>query len=117
VSINFARFELTHTWMLAAVANLEEEQAAIFIARTNASDRVKLIETFLSRGAWPPEALDAIRHYLKAMDILVKSRNVLIHSNMIRGTENRAAIYSTTRQGTTNLSGDRLRAESRCGNG
>jgi hypothetical protein len=103
VSINYARFERTHVWMLAAVANMPEEQAAVIIARTNASDRVKLIETLMQRGKWPDEALAAIKHYLKAMDVLIKCRNVLIHSNIIRGTENRAAIYSMTRQGTMNL--------------
>ena len=103
VSINYARFERTHVWMLAAVANMTEEQAAVIIARANASDRMKLIETFMQRGKWPDKALAAIRHYLKAMDVLIKSRNVLIHSNIVRGTENRAAIYSMTRQGTTTL--------------
>jgi hypothetical protein len=103
VSINYARFERTHVWMLAAVANMPEEHAAIISGRTNASDRVKLIETFLNRAKWPDEALTAIKHYLKAMDVLIRSRNVLIHSNMIRGTENRTAIYSITRQGKTNL--------------
>jgi hypothetical protein len=103
VSINYARFERTHVWMLAAVANMREHQAAVIIARTNASERVKLIETFMQRGKWPDKALAAIRHYLRAMDVLIKNRNVLIHSNIIRGTENRAAIYSMTRQGTTNL--------------
>ena len=28
VSINYARFERTHVWMLAAVANMPEEHAA-----------------------------------------------------------------------------------------
>jgi len=37
------------------------------------------------------------------MDILIKNRNILIHSNVIRGTNNKAAIYSLTRQGTTNM--------------
>jgi hypothetical protein len=103
VTINYTRFERTHVWMLCAVANMPEAQSAVFNARTNASDRVKIIETFLARRGWPEEAFAAIKHYLKAMDILIKNRNVLIHSNIIRGTNNQAAIYSTTRQGTTNL--------------
>ena len=103
VSINYARFERTNVWVLAAVANMSELQASIICARTNAVDKVKLIETFISHTQWPPEALKSIEHYLKAMDILIKNRNVLIHSNMIRGTDNRAAIYNTTRQGKTNL--------------
>jgi hypothetical protein len=102
VSINYARFERTHTWMTAAVGNMKEAQAALVIARMNASDRTRLIEAFMQRAKWPDEALAAIKHYLKAMELLVKNRNILIHSNVIRGTDNRAAIYSMTRQGTYN---------------
>jgi hypothetical protein len=103
VSINYARFERTNVWVLAAVASMTELQASVVCARTNSADRVKLIETFAPQTEWPPEALASIKHYLKAMNILIQSRNALIHSNMIRGTDNRAAIYSTTKQGKTHL--------------
>ena len=84
VSINYARFELTHVWMLASVANMQERQAAVVSARTNPSDRVRLIETFMSHREWPDEASTAIKHYLKAMSILTTNRNLLVHSNMVR---------------------------------
>jgi hypothetical protein len=103
VSINYTRFERTHVWMLAAVANMTEDQAAIITARTNASERAKLIETFFDRREWPSETAAAIKHYLKAMGVLIQSRNVLIHSNMVRGTENRTAIYSLSKQGRHSL--------------
>jgi hypothetical protein len=99
VSINYARFERTHVWMLAAVANMAEDQAAIITARTSSSERAKLIETFFDRREWPSETATAIRHYLRAMGVLIQSRNVLIHSNMVRGTENRTAIYSLSKKG------------------
>ena len=98
VSINYARFERTHVWMLAAVANMKEDQAAIITARART-----IIETFFERREWPPETAAAIKHYLKAMGVLTQSRNVLIHSNMVRGTENRTAIYSLSKQGRHNL--------------
>lgn len=103
VSINYARFERTHVWMLAAVANMKEDQASIINARTNPSARVEFIRTFMERREWPAEALAAISHYLRAISILNQSRNVLMHSNMIRGTDNRTAFYSMSRQGKTNL--------------
>jgi hypothetical protein len=78
---------------------MTEDQAAVITARTNASERAKLIETFFDRREWPSETAAAIRHYLNAMSVLIQSRNVLIHSNMVRGTENRTAIYSLSRQG------------------
>ena len=103
VSINYTRFERTHVWMLAAVANMTEDQAAIITARTNASERAKLIETFFDRREWQSETAAAIKHYIKAMAVLIQSRNVLIHSNMVRGTENRTAIYSLSKQGRHSL--------------
>ena len=103
VSINYVRFERTHVWMLSAVAKMSEEQAAIITARTNASERVKLIETFFDRRDWPSEVATPIKHYLKATNLLIQNRNVLIHSNMITGTENRIAIYSLSKQGRHSL--------------
>jgi hypothetical protein len=40
-----------------------------------------------------------VKHYLVAMRILIENRNILVHSNMIRGTDNEPAIYSTGRNG------------------
>lgn len=112
VSINYARFERTHTWMASAVANIPEARAGVVIARTNAADRIRLIETFLVQNEWPADAEAAIRHYIKAADILITNRNVLTHSNIVQSGENRSAIYSLTRKGTTNLfqaSGEEVR--------
>lgn len=103
VSINYARFERTHIWMLAAVANMSEQQASIITARVNAAERVKLIDAFFSQREWPEDLSDAIKHYLKAMNVLIQSRNVLIHSNMVRGTENRTAVYALNKRGRHNL--------------
>ena len=103
VSINYARFELTHVWMPAAVANLKERQAAVISARTNPSDRVRLIETFMSQVDWPEDAAAATKHYLKAMGILTTNRNLLVHSNMVEAWQNRTAIYSISRQGNTSV--------------
>jgi hypothetical protein len=103
VSINYARFELTHVWMLAAVANLQERQAAVISARTNPSDRVRLIETFMAHTVWPEDAAAAVKHYLKAMGILTANRNLLVHSNMVEAWQNKTAIYSVSRQGNTSV--------------
>lgn len=103
VSVNYARFERTHTWMASAVANIPEDRAGIVMARINAADRIRLIETFVTQNNWPAEAAAAARHYIRAADILITNRNILIHSNIVRAGENRSAIYSLTRKGTTNL--------------
>jgi hypothetical protein len=103
VSINYAKFELTHTWMLAAVANIREQQATVISARANTSDRIKLIESFMSHREWPDDIATAIKHYLKAMDILTKNRNVLVHSNAVEAWNDKTAFHSLSRQGMPNL--------------
>jgi hypothetical protein len=99
VSINYTRFERTNVWMLAAVANMSEMQAATFTPRVNNNDRAKVIETFLSRANFPDHIAVHVKHYVAAMRILVENRNILVHSNMIRGMGNEPAIYSTGRNG------------------
>jgi hypothetical protein len=99
VSINYTRFECTNVWMLAAVANISEMQAATLTPRVNLTDRVKVIETFLNRASFPDHIVVHVKHYLAAMRILIENRNILIHSNMIRGMDNEPTIYSTSRNG------------------
>jgi len=99
VSINYTRFERTNVWMLAAVANMSEMQAAILTPRVNNTDRAKVIEIFLSRASFPDHIVVHVKHYVAAMRILVENRNILVHSNMIRGMDNEPAIYSTSRKG------------------
>jgi hypothetical protein len=103
VNINYARFELTHTWMLAAVANIRERQANLISTRTNPADRMKLIEIFVGHYEWPDDVRAAIKHYLKAMDILTANRNVLVHSNAVEVWGNKTAFHSMSKQGLPNL--------------
>ncbi|MET4072697.1 hypothetical protein ABID58_007526 [Bradyrhizobium sp. S3.2.6] len=103
VNINYARFELTHTWMLAAVANIRERQANLISVRTNPADRMKLIEIFMGHYDWPDDVRAAIKHYLKAMDILTANRNVLVHSNAVETWGNMTAFHSMSKQGLPNL--------------
>jgi hypothetical protein len=103
VSINYARFERTHVWMLAAVANMQEEHASVFIARTNASDRANVIETFFKRRSWPQEAAIAIEHYITGMRTLIENRNSLIHANIVRGPNNQSGLFSLNRRGETKM--------------
>ncbi|WP_338700443.1 hypothetical protein V5279_20575 [Bradyrhizobium sp. 26S5] len=103
VSINYTRFERTHVWMLAAVANMAEEHAALFTARTNAADRANVIETFFKRKKWSAEVAAAIKTYIDATRILVTNRNTLIHGNMVRGPNNQAGIFSLNRKGETTM--------------
>jgi hypothetical protein len=99
MNINYVRFERTHVWMLAATANLTEEQAAIFTSRTNPNERATFIDTFFKRRQWPEPVNAAIKHYIAAMRVLTENRNALIHGNIVTGWGNEPAIFSLSRRG------------------
>lgn len=99
VSINYARFEVTQTWMLAAVSNIREHDAIIKAARVTPGERIKLIQSSMFQREWPKDVAKAIHHYLAAMDVLTTNRNLLIHSNMVGAWQNRTGLYSLSRKG------------------
>jgi hypothetical protein len=99
MNINYVRFERTHVWMLAATANLTEEQAAIFVSRTNPNERATFIDTFFKRRQWPEPVGSAIKHYIAAMRVLTENRNALIHGNIVTSWSNEPGIFSLNRRG------------------
>jgi hypothetical protein len=90
--------------MLAAVANMKQNQAAVFISRTGAAERANLIKVFASKREWPSEASAGIDHYLKAVRTLTESRNTLIHGNLVDiwNTKN-PSIITMDREGLTSV--------------
>ncbi|QAU47216.1 hypothetical protein [Bradyrhizobium guangzhouense] len=103
MNINYVRFERTHVWMLAATGNLSEQQAIVFSARTNPSERANFIDMFFARREWPEAAGLAIRHYIAAMRIITGNRNSLIHGNIVTSFGSEPAIFSLNRQGTMTM--------------
>jgi hypothetical protein len=101
MNINYVRFERTHVWMLAATGNMTEEQAAVFVARSNPTQRETFIQLFLGKRQWPPEVEAAIKHYLKAMHTLTENRNTLLHGNIVTGWGNAPTIFSLTKKAET----------------
>ena len=83
MNINYVRFEATLVYMLAAIANIKQNQAAVSISRAGAAERATLIKVFANKREWPAEASAGIEHYLKAVRTLTGSRNALIHGNLV----------------------------------
>jgi hypothetical protein len=105
MKINHVRFETTLVFMLAAVANMKQNRAAVFISRTGAVERANLIKVFsTSKRDWPDEAAKGIDHYLKALRALTENRNVLIHGNIVDiwQTKN-PSIITMDREGLTSV--------------
>lgn len=99
MNINYVRFERAHVWMLAATANVTEEQAAVFVSRINPNERAQLIDNFFKRRDWPDPCSDAIRHYIGSMRTLTESRNTLIHGNIVTSFGSEPGIFSLNRSG------------------
>lgn len=83
MNINYVPFETTHVLMLASVADIKQNQAAVFISRMSPTERANVIEIFFKKREWLNEASSGISHYIKAMRILTENRNTLIHGNIV----------------------------------
>lgn len=104
MNINYVRFEATHVLMLSAVANITQNQAAVFVSRMNPSERANVIDIFFKKRKWPDEASGAIPHFVAAMRLLTDSRNMLIHGNIVDiGSTKQPGILSLNRQGLSTL--------------
>jgi hypothetical protein len=100
VSINFANFERTQIWMLAAVGAMPEEAARMVHARVGATTCMELTKQIIAKRInWPGEPIDRVNHFIAASRILITNRNLLMHSVMTEGWQGNAALYRTSRKG------------------
>jgi hypothetical protein len=104
MNINYVRFEATHVYMLAAAANMKQNQAAVFISRMNPTERENVIKIFSKKREWPTEAYEGIAHYLKALHVLTENRNMLIHGNIVDMWALKApGVITMNREGMTTV--------------
>lgn len=104
MNINYVRFETTHVYILAAVANMKQNQAAVFISRINPTERENVIRIFSKKREWPSEASEGIGHYIKALHTLTENRNMLIHGNIVDMWAVKApGVISMNREGLTTI--------------
>jgi hypothetical protein len=77
------RFEVTHVYMLSAISNIPRNQAAVFFARINSTERAIILDRSSQMREWQDEAKRAIDVYIKGMRVLTENRNTLIHGNIL----------------------------------
>ncbi|MBZ0216478.1 MAG: hypothetical protein K8F25_07995, partial [Fimbriimonadaceae bacterium] len=98
VSVNFANFERSLVWMLAAVTGSTEEYARLIHAKYNVNSTLTLIDLSLKNPPWKnaegdhAEAVALIRHFTTAADGLAKNRNLLLHSVVLDGPANHSTL-------------------------
>ncbi|WP_426440097.1 hypothetical protein [Bradyrhizobium genosp. P] len=106
MNINYLRFETTHVYMLSAVSNISTNQAAVFCARINPTERATILDRSFQMREWPEEAKIAVEAYIKGMRALTENRNTLIHGNVVDlavGKAREPAIISMGRDGRTTV--------------
>jgi len=106
MNINYVRFETTHVYMLSAVSNISTNQAAVFCARINPTERATILDRSFQMRKWQDDAKGAIETYIKAMRTLTENRNTLIHGNVVDmavGKAQEPAIISMGRDGRTTV--------------
>lgn len=106
MNINYVRFETTHVYMLSAVSNISTNQAAVFCARINPTERATILDRSFQMREWNDDAKAAIEVYIKGMRALTENRNALIHGNVVDmavGKTREPAIISMGRDGRTTV--------------
>jgi hypothetical protein len=106
MNINYVRFEATHVYMLSAVSNISTNQAAVFCARINPTERATILDRSFQMREWNDDAKRAIEAYIKGMRALTENRNTLIHGNVVDmavGKAREPAIISMGRDGRTTV--------------
>jgi hypothetical protein len=104
MNINYVRFEATHVYMLSAISNISTNQAAVFSARINPTERANILDRSFQMREWQDGAKSAIDVYIKGMRALTENRNTLIHGNIVDmaiGKATEPAIISMGRDGRT----------------
>jgi hypothetical protein len=106
MNINYVRFETTHVYVLSAVSNISTNQAAVFCARINPTERATILDHSFQMREWQEDARAAVETYIKGMRALTENRNTLIHSNLVDmavGKAREPAIISMGRDGRTTI--------------
>ena len=99
VSVNFANFERSLTWVFAAVSKLSEDAARSKHARIGTSKCVDEIERLSLERAWVDPPLDLVSHFVAAARLLVANRNLLMHSVVVHAVNDGHTLYRTSWRG------------------
>jgi hypothetical protein len=99
VSVNFANFERSVTWVFAAVARKSEDDARLLQLKDGTTASISKIEEASQRRAWSGTVEDCVHHFVAAARTLIENRNLLMHSVVIAGPNNTCTFYRTGKRG------------------
>ena len=99
VSVNFANYERAVTWVFAAVARKAEDDARSLHAHDGTTACIAKIEEASHQRAWSGRPNELVHHFIEASRILIRNRNLLMHSVMVSGPNTDAILFRTGKRG------------------
>jgi len=103
VSVNYASLEFVLGAVFANVTGLTMNAATSLLPNISNHIRLQVMRDALSVIAWPTTVKGGITHFTNGFEILAENRNLLMHSNLVAGVNDRIALYKSNRRGETIL--------------
>jgi hypothetical protein len=99
VSANYASFEHAIHAMFAVILGIDSVVSRHLMFKIGAEMRDKMMREMLPTWPWPPNVMDLIEYFIAAQKICYDNRNLLMHSNLITGSEEATVLYKHQRDG------------------
>src|ERR1700730_52402 len=99
VSVNYARLEHAIHAMFAVILGIDGVVSHHLMFKIGPEMRDKLMREMLPTWPWPPNVTDLTKHFLHAQKICYDNRNMLMHSNLITGSDKTTVLYKHQRDG------------------
>jgi hypothetical protein len=99
VSVNYARFEHAIHAMLTVILGIDSVVSRHLMFKIGAETRDKLMREMLPTWPWPSSVIDLVQHFITAQKTCYDNRNLLMHSNLITGSEKVAVLFKHQRDG------------------
>jgi hypothetical protein len=94
--------------MFAVILGIGGDLSYRLMFKVGPEMRDKLMREMLPTRGWPQNVTELAEHFIKAHKICYENRNLLMHSNLVTGSERAIVLYKTGRDGRTTLSNPRL---------
>jgi hypothetical protein len=103
VSVNYARFEHAIHAMFAVILGIDSVVSHHLMFKIGPELRDKLMREMLPTWPWPQNVMNLAEHFITAQKTCYDNRNLLMHSNLITGSEKAAVLYKHQRDGKLSL--------------
>jgi hypothetical protein len=103
VSVNYARLEYAVLGMFQVILGLDNIVGPRLMFKQTNESRDKLMREMLPTWPWPENVHDLCWHFINANKICYENRNLLMHSNLVSGSEKAIVLYKPRRDGKLTL--------------